>query len=124
NDAITFSAADYWEGVLTESANMFRGQIWHRSIPRFEKWNEIAVQMRSHVTPLVATKMERASQNRVLAKRFGDLVQWQVGHAYMESEYRDIVPLGFFSKLVEWLLGGHVACGWRGPFPGGAVLVF
>jgi hypothetical protein len=91
---------------------------------RYRKWNEITVDLKGRIEPMVSRKITNLSVAQNLPKAFENCVRWDVLGACMEAEYSDLRPLGFYTDLAAVYLNGHFPCGWEGLYPSGHFLVY
>jgi hypothetical protein len=123
-EAVTHCGSIEWENLCLEAANQYRERLLERSKERFEKWNEIASEIRKITAPLVSLKIKPVIQDHSLPKAFENAVRWDILHLCMESEYADVYPPGFFAGNAYWYAKGHFPCGWKGVFPDGMPIIY
>ena len=95
-----------------------------RSPERLRKWNEIVNGLKKTLIPFVQGKIEPVVWEHRLPKAFEHVVQWDILHACMETEYADVYPTGFYANLASWYIKGHFPCGWQGVFPQGILIIY
>lgn len=113
-----------WENLCLEAANQYRERLIERSKERFQKWNDIAREIRPTAIALVRRKTIQVIQANSLPKVFLDTVDWDIAHLLMEAEYADVYPPGFYASQAYWYVKGHFPCGWEGKFPEGRLIIF
>jgi hypothetical protein len=123
-EAMTYCESDLWEQILQEAANGHSQRVLSASIDRFRQWNVIAGQMRQVVVPLVERKTRKVIEEYRLPSIFKSTVEWDIGGVYLEAEYADITPPGFFAGQSYWYAHGHFPCGWDGEYPKGKLVVY
>ena len=123
-EAIEHCGSIEWENLSLEVTNQYCERLVERSKPHFQKWNEIAVELKKTTVPLVRRKIQPVVRENNLPKVFGDMVQWDILGVCMEAEYADIVPPGFYASQAYWYVKGHFPCGWEGEFPRGRLIVY
>jgi len=116
-EAVSFCASLDTRNLWLEAVNQYRLRLLERSKERFLKWNEIANEMRPIVNELVGRKSEAVVRENLLPKAFTDHVRWDIIHLFIEAEYADVYPPGFFASKAYWYVAGHFPCGWHGRFP-------
>jgi hypothetical protein len=123
-EAVVYGSSIDWQNLCLEAANQYRERLVERSMDRFEKWNDIAQEMKKITIPFVAKKIEGVVRANGLPKSFENAVQWDVLFVCMEAEYADVYPPGFFASNGHWYIQGHFPCGWRGDFPAGMLIIY
>jgi hypothetical protein len=113
-----------WENLQLDMSNEYRSRLAEQSKERRAKWNDIVVDLKKTLIPLVHCKIETVAREHRLPKVFEDSVQWDVLHACMEMEYADVYPPGFYANLASWYIKGHFLCGWQGIFPEGMLIIY
>lgn len=73
---------------------------------------------------LLRARVESVAEQHKLPEQFVTAVRWDVLHLYMESEYADVHPPGFFSAQACWYSVGHFPRGWDGDFPSGTRVIY
>lgn len=122
-EAVAYCASPETKALWLEAANQLRLRVLERSKERYRQWNEIAREVRPIVDSFVSGKIERVLSANNLPKAFGDHVRWEIAHLFMECEYADVYPPGFFASHAYWYIQGHFPCGWKGIFPNDGKLV-
>jgi hypothetical protein len=122
-EAIAYCASQETRALWLEAANQFRLRVLERSRERYRQWNEIAKEIRPIVDSFVGRKIGSAVSSNNLPKIFEDHVRWEIAHLFMECEYADVYPPGFFASHAYWYIHGHFPCGWKGSFPNDGKLV-
>jgi hypothetical protein len=123
-EAIESCSSPEWEGLCLEAANQYCARLAEKSAQRFERWNDIAAEIKPVAQALVRAKIKHVVEENDLPKAFVDTVDWDIVHLCMESEYADVYPPGFFASQAYWYLKGHFPCGWEGEFPGGKLVIY
>ena len=124
-EAVGYCASPETKALWLEAANQFRLRVMEHSKERFRQWNDIAREIRPIVDSFVPRKIKQTITDNHLPKVFEDHVKWEISHLFMECEYADVYPPGFFASHAYWYIHGHFPCGWRGKFPNdGSLLVF
>lgn len=108
-----------WRNLLLEAANRYTEKLASRAKERFNQWNDTVREVKRLTVPLVATKTERIAKENQLPNAFQNMINWDILHVAMESEYSDVYPPGFFAGQAYWYVNGHFPCGWSGTFPEG-----
>jgi hypothetical protein len=123
-EAIEHCSSIEWENVNLEGANSYRERLVERSPERFQKWNDIAREVRPVTDALVRRKIKLVVQQNNLPKVFENCVQWDIAHVCMEAEFADVYPPGYYGSQGYWYTVGHFPCGWKGNFPEGILIVY
>ena len=124
-EAVEHCGSAEWENLCIEASNQYRERLVERSKERFEKWNDIAAELKTHTIPLVRRKIEAVVREHNLPKVFESMVQWDILGACIEAEYADVYPPGFYASHAYWYVKGHFPCGWRGgEFPKGTLVIY
>lgn len=123
-DAIEHCASTEWENLCLEAANQYCERLVERSRERFNKWNDIAVELKETTEPYVRRKIDSVVRANNLPKVFENMVQWDILHLCMEAEYADVYPPGYFASQGYWYSKGHFPCGWEGEFPKGKRIIY
>jgi hypothetical protein len=113
-----------WDTVALEAVNRFRVRLDAIAKPRFQQWNTIINSLRPTVKKLVKGKFRRIVKDNHLPKNFEETATRNILLACAESEFADVVPVGFFSDTASWYLRGHIPCAWKGKFPDGGLIVY
>jgi hypothetical protein len=113
-----------WRDLLLEASNRYTEKLASLSKGRFNEWNNIVKEVKKLTVPLVAAKTERVVRENQLPKTFQNIVNWDILHVAMESEYSDVYPPGFFASQAYWYVKGHFPCGWNGQFPDGKLVIY
>ena len=121
-EAIASAATLDWENTQLDASNNFTCSLVAVFRPLLDNfWNEYVDMIKPLSVPLVDRKISQETADRELLTQ---CAEWDVLHACMETQYLDHVPPGFYSKHIEWYLGGHFPCGWSGEFPEGKPIIF
>src|SRR5262249_28292927 len=67
-EAMEHCASLEWENLCLEASNQFRERILERSKERFNKWNEIAAEVKKHTVPFVRQKIADTVRQHNLTK--------------------------------------------------------
>jgi hypothetical protein len=113
-----------WESFRLERRNELTVFLHNHAMDRYRKWNDITVNLKRSIEPMVSRKIANVSAAHNLPKAFEDCVRWDTLGACMEAEYCDLRPLGFYTDLASVYLSGHFPCGWDGLYPSGHFLVY
>ncbi|MFL6546539.1 MAG: hypothetical protein ACJ8LM_15360 [Candidatus Udaeobacter sp.] len=124
HEAIEYCSSDEWLDLCLEAVNQYCERLVERSVDRFRKWNEVAIEVKRTTEPFVRRKIEQVVREHNLPPVFEHTVQWDMIHLCMEAEYADVYPPGFFASHAYWYLNGHFPCGWQGDFPKGALVIY
>jgi hypothetical protein len=124
DEAIAHCGSFEWEDLRLEVANQLRERLMERSRERFEKWNDVVDEMKKTTLSFVRGKIETVVREHNLPKVFEDVVQWDILHVCMETEYADVYPPGFYASQAYWYVNGHFPCGWKGDFPQGMPIIY
>jgi hypothetical protein len=103
----------YWESLCLDAANQFRLKLVERDKERFDKWNEIAREVKKVTVPLVLKKTKGVVDANHLPQVLVNTVQWDILHLCMEAEYADVFPPGFFASLLVSEGSLSLRMGWR-----------
>lgn len=123
-EAIESCSSLEWENLCLEAVNQYCERLVERSRERFQRWNDLVVEMKPLVQSLVREKTKRVVEENELPKIFLDTIDWDILHVCMEAEYADVYPPGFFASQAYWYVKGHFPCGWVGEFPDGKLVVY
>lgn len=116
NHAIEQCSGRIWEIATLQVRNSFFREISQLDWYRFNDWNNIVVDVRSLIAPLIERFVLPVSTKHSLPKVFVDQVRWDVTGIAMETEFADIRPPNFnINVLAPWYERGHFPCGWDGP---------
>jgi hypothetical protein len=113
-----------WRDLLLEASNRYTEKLASRSKERWNQWNSVVREVKKITVPLVAAKTERVVGENRLPHTFQNVVNWDILHIVMESEYSDVFPPGFFASQAYWYVRGHFPCGWSGSFPEGKLIIY
>ncbi len=122
--AIQSRRSPEFQDLRLTASNALRRAIQSVSLDRYQKWNDHIDDLKPLTMPLVRRKINDLMIQNHFSNEFEGAVQWDILHACLESEYSDIVPLGFYSNLAQWYLKGHFPCGWQGGYPDGKLIVY
>ena len=123
-EAIAHCGSIEWENLCLEALNQYCERLVERSKDRFNKWNEIALELKKTTEPFVRQKIETVVRQNNLPEVFEKMVQWDILHVCMESEYADVYQPGFYASQAFWYTKGHYPCGWQGDFPKGKLIIY
>jgi hypothetical protein len=123
-EAIQSCGSAEWQDLCLEASNQYCERLAERSRERFNKWNEIAVEMKRTTEPFVLKKIGPFVRDYDLPPIFEQTIQWDMLHVCMEAEYADVYPPGFFASQAYWYVNGHFPCGWQGEFPKGKLIIY
>jgi hypothetical protein len=123
-EAVESFSSPQWRDLLLEASNRYTEKIASRARERFRQWNDVVREVKKISVPLVEAKTERVAKENQLPKTFQNVVNWDILHVAMESEYSDIYPSGFFASQAYWYVRGHFPCGWSGSFPDGKLIIY
>jgi hypothetical protein len=122
--AIRHCDCDEWEDLELEVLNQYRAFIAYHSTERLDLWNGIVDEVKEIARPLVDRKTASVIRENGLPRIFKVSVNHDIIGIFMEAEYADMCPPGFFTSLYPWYLNGHFPCGWQGMFPQGNLVVY
>lgn len=117
DEAIESCSSPDWENLCIGAANLMRQRLVQRSMERFREWNDVVAMLKPVVVPLVEEKIEAVVARNGLSEQFFFQVRWDILHLCIQSEYADLLEMGFYSGQAHWYWSGHFPCGWRGQFP-------
>lgn len=123
-EAISHCASGEWEDLCLEATNQYCERLAERSKEQFNRWNDVAAVVKTHVGPLVERKIAFVVKEFDLPKVFADTVHWDMIHLCMEAEFADVYPPSFYASQGYWYIHGHFPCGWQGDFPNGTLIVY
>ena len=123
-EAIEHCSSLEWENLCLEASNQYCSRLVERSKERFQKWNEIAAELKATTIPFVRGKIHAIVREHRLPKAFEEQVQWDILGVCMEAEYADLYPPGYYASQAYWYVNGHFPCGWEGKFPEGRLIIF
>lgn len=123
-EALRHATARDWQYPTIEQVARIREDL-RISVPaRYALWDVVAEDMGGITQALIEDKVAPVAAAQGLPEIFGTLVTWDILHALIESEYRDVrAPHTFFNRAY-WYIIGHFPCGWRGPVEEGRPIVF
>jgi hypothetical protein len=113
-----------WESFRLERRGELTVFLHQNAMERYRRWNELTLELKKIVEPLVSRKIEDAVTVQHLPSTFEATVRWDILGACMEAEYSDLSKLGFYTDLAGVYLNGHFPCGWDGPWPIGRFVVY
>jgi len=123
-EAIEHFGSDEAEDLCLDAANQYCERLIEIAPERFNQWNDIVRQLKPITMPLVCQKIEAVVQEQRLPRVFESTVQWDILHVFMEAEYADVCPSGYYASLAHWYVQGHFPCGWEGEFPIGKLIIY
>ncbi|HEX4861999.1 MAG TPA: hypothetical protein VFV07_12230 [Rhizomicrobium sp.] len=113
-----------WENLCQEAVNQYSARIIERSPREYERWNDVVMAVKPASEALVREKVRSVVADHNLPKAFVDAVKWDILHVFLEAEFADVYPPGFYASQAYWYTKGHFPCGWRGVFPEGRLVVY
>lgn len=113
-----------WQDLTHEAANQYCERLFERDRARFNRWNDVMLEVRPSAVELAQRKIAKVKRDWNLPSVFDETVEWDLMHLFMESEYADIQPPGFFASQSYWYANGHFPCGWKGQFPTGSLVIY
>jgi hypothetical protein len=123
-EAIENCSSVEWENLCLQAANRYRERLVEHSPQRFEKWYDIALEIKPVTQALVREKTKDVIEANHLPPIFLNSVDWDILHLCMEAEYADVYRPRFFAGQTYWYVKGHFPCGWRGPIPNGKLIIY
>ena len=123
-EAIKHCSSLEWENLCLEAVNQYCERLVERSKERWQRWNDIAIEIRPVAQALVQKKTKQVIEENNLPKVFQDTVDWDIAHLLMEAEYADVYPPGYYASQAYWYTKGHFPCGWEGKFPEGKLIIY
>lgn len=123
-EAIEHCSSIEWENLCLEAVNQYCERLIERSKERFNKWNEIATEIKQTSEPFVRRKIQAVVCQHNLPTVFESMVQWDILHVCMEAEYAEVYPPGYYASQAYWYVHGHFPCGWEGEFPNGKLIIY
>ncbi len=109
-------------GAMRESKNELTVQLHaeHRDV--YQRWNDKVAQFKPRVVELVDRKLAAPAVRARLPGRASDEIvgnlRWELLGGCLHREYAAFVPLTPYRALYDqWLLAGHLPCGWLGRVP-------
>lgn len=110
-----------WEDFNLDRCNELCVAINDRDREKFQTWNNVV----DWATDEAAKIARRYPKLEVpLSTSSLELINADVLMILAESEFSDLVPAGFFHRLLEVYLAGHIPCGWSGEYPNGVPVVY
>lgn len=113
-----------WDELQHEAASRYRERLAERSRERLRHWNKIVDDVGPTVQELVRAKTDAVVANESLPPTVVRVIEWDMLHLCMESEFGDVFPPGFYAAQAYWYTVGHFPCGWDGEFPTGTRVIF
>ena len=86
--------------------------------------NSIVREMKPSAETLVRDKTAIVIAQHNLPSVFFRRVYADILHLFMESEFADVYPPGFFASHAYWYAKGHFPCRWQGEFPQGNLIIY
>ena len=124
-EAIEHCGSFEWEEMRNEVKNQYCERLAERSPKRWNRWNEVVNEVKNVTVPLVNRKIEAVVRAHHLPEIFRFCVRADITMLFMESEYADVSPMGFFAGISCWYIKGHFPCGWRGDtLPNGRFVIY
>ncbi len=123
-DAIEQCSDLEWQDLGIHAANQLCERILERSKERFQRWNDICIEMKKTTEPFVRKKIAAVVREFELPPIFEHSVQWDILHLCMEAEYADVFPPAYYASQAYWYVNGHFPCGWQGDFPDGMLIIY
>lgn len=111
--------------LFLELSGNYTAALQSASPRRDRAWNELASQVKALMEPAVDQQLSRiASLPNEWKVLLRNRIRWVLLHAFLEEEYSDVLPTGFFRSLIHWFPEGHVPCGWQGRYPEGKLVIY
>jgi hypothetical protein len=122
--AIAHCSTREWENLNLDASNTYCEHLVQRSPERFKMWNEIVVEVKKVIVPLVRQKIDNVVHENALPPAFEATVRWDILGVCMEAEYADVYKPGWFAAQAYWYVNGHFPCGWDGEYPKGMLVIY
>lgn len=103
----------HWRNHKLEKANDLRENLMLKDRQRFQRWNDVAAELRAALESEILPKVRAYQQAHGLPDLLIHSVQWDMLHVLLEAEYSDVIPVGFYAGNAFWYLQGHFPCGWQ-----------
>jgi hypothetical protein len=123
-EAMEHCSSVEWEDLCLEAVSQYCERLIEKAKDQFNRWNEIATEVKKSTEPFVRRKTEAVVREHNLPPVFENMVQWDILHVCMEAEYADVYQPGFYASQAYWYVKGHFPCGWEGEFPKGNLLIY
>jgi hypothetical protein len=112
------------EGADLEAQNQLTLWLSLNQKAEYATWNERVVRLRAELLEPLFPRWTAFKEEAHLGDWFLHTVRWQVLGAAMENEYLSLGhPATYFLELLRVYEAGRLPCGWRGPWPNGALVV-
>ena len=122
--AVTQARSREWDDFLLERANDLGRELFSISEQRLSGWNELADELRPVAREIVRAKAGHYETTQGLPKTLDQILGWTILHALLEAEYSDIRKPTVYGELANWIVKGHLPCGWIGAYPAGKLCVY
>ena len=113
-----------WQNLKLEWGNILSGTLAVQHTERFQNWNNVAIDMKTYLMPIVDEKVAALGLPEDLGRRLHSSVAWDLLSLLMESEYSDLVKPYYYAALGVIYFDGHFPCGWEGEYPKGKLVVY
>lgn len=114
-EAISMAASDQCGDIYMHEADLLANEVYRCSQERFQQWNSIITDARrQEIIALVDQKLPASGPLGEVPDEAKAGIQWLIAYALIESEFADVHDRRFFRDAVEWLIRGHLICGWSG----------
>jgi len=123
-EAIALCSTIDWENFLIDRANDFRDRLMATSVRDYNRWNSLAIPVKSVAERMIVEKTHGIVRALRLPPEFVHRVRADLIHMAIELEYSQICPPGFFASQGGWYVRGHFPCGWEGAFPEGRLIIY
>src|SRR4051812_39445487 len=93
--AIESSNSALWRRIRLEAANWYSAEIARRVHGPSPRWSEVTAALRPHCEAVVPEKLGTLSSLGSAVSALTDILEWDVLHICLESEFADIIGFGF-----------------------------
>lgn len=122
--AIKLFGSVHWDDTLLEAKNGVTECIFARDQELLKKWNDIVYAFDNAYADRFLALYERLTGQYGLPPKHWMRFRGIIVNSCQESEYIDVLPLGFFSEIISWYMTGYFPCGFDGEYPNGTLLVY
>jgi hypothetical protein len=123
-NAIKLFRSTHWDSTILEARNGFSETLYAKAPDLPDNWNEIIYATNDLFEDRYKAVYEKLVREKGLPPKNWTQFILTIRHACQESEYIDILPLGFFSEIISWYMDGYFPCGFDGDYPNGQLMVY
>lgn len=116
--------SSHWDSTILEARNGITETLFAKDHDLLDKWNEIVYATNDLFEDRFRILYEKLVKLHGVPEKNWTQFMGTLGMACSESEYIDVLPLGFFSEIVSWYMVGHFPCGFDGEYPNGQLMVY